>query len=120
MRSHPELVDRLPHVLDGAVLARVGGQPEPAEARDLVGAAEQPRRVAALGAGDVEADDAGALVQVLGLGERLAREDLRDVRPVLAHRDHDQAELHRRVARGCAWFMPESAARIDWRGVRPA
>ena len=87
-------VDGLPHVLGARVLAGVGGEAELAEAGDVVGALEQPRRVAALGAGDVEAHDAGAGVEVLGLGQGLAGEDLRDVRAVLAHGDDDEAEAH--------------------------
>ena len=69
-------------------------KPEVAEARDLVGAPEEARVVAALGAGDVEAHHPDALVEVLGLGDGLAGQDLRDVGPVLPHGDDDEAELH--------------------------
>ena len=92
-----ELVHRLPDVLHRGVLAGVRGQPQPAEARHLVGAAEQARRVAPLRPRDVEAHDARALVQVLRLGQGLPGEELRDVGPVLAHGDDDQPDLHPRV-----------------------
>ena len=90
----PQLVHRLPDVLRRRVLARVRGHAQPAQPRDLVGALEEPRRVPALGAGDVEPHDTRADVKVLGLGDGLPGQDLGDVRPVLAHGDHHQAELH--------------------------
>jgi hypothetical protein len=92
-----ELVHGLPDVVRGRVLAGVRGEPQTAQARHLVGAAVQARRVAPLRPRDVEAHDARALVQVLRLGQGLAREELRDVGSVLAHRDDDEAQLHPRV-----------------------
>ena len=100
-------VDGLPHVLRGRVLARVDGEAQLPEARDLVGAAEQARRVAALGPRDVEAHHAGALVEVLGLRDGLPGQDLRDVRPVLAHGDDDEADLHA-VGCGARGFIPRA------------
>jgi hypothetical protein len=89
----PQLVHRLPHVFGGSVLPGVDGGAQPSQARHLEGALEEAGRVAALGARDVEAHDPRALVQVLGLGQGLAGQDLGDVGPVLAHRDHDEAQL---------------------------
>src|SRR5581483_3692729 len=44
---------------------------------------------------DVESDHAGPLVKLLRFGDRLTRQDLRDVRPLVAHRDHGQAGFDR-------------------------
>ena len=71
------------------------GQAQPADAGDLVRAPEQAGRVAALGAGDVEADHAHPRVEVLRFRYGLPGQDLGDVGSVLPHRDDDQAELHR-------------------------
>ena len=107
----PQLVHRLPDVLGGRVLAGVDGRPEAAQARDLVGALEEARRVAALGAGDVEAHHPGALVQVLRLGDGLAGQDLRDVGAVLAHGDDHEPQLHGRgaSARGSSRRAPRGS-----------
>ena len=111
-----QLVHRLPHVLRGRIFARVHGQPQLAQARDLVRALEQARGIAFLRARDVEADHAQAGMEMLRFRNGLAGQDLRDVRAVLAHRDHDEAQPHAVVpARGVVHPGEHGADRLAGR-----
>ena len=118
-----QAVDRLPDALRPLVLAGVDRQPEAAAPRDLVGVTEQARRVASLGPGQVKADDAGALVQMLGFRQRLAGDDLGDVGSVLPHGDDDESHLqvgmpthgivHPREHRSNSLSRCEARVRVD-------